>query len=45
MNTLSGGGIEWIKEEGLKKEYYYPIYPDTNEFENANLQIVYLGWF
>lgn len=46
MNTLSGGGIEWIKEEGFEERILLPyLYPDTNEFENANLQIVYLGWF
>jgi len=46
MNTLSGGGIEWIIEEGFEEKSILPyLYPDINEFENANLQIVYLGWF
>tara|TARA_Y100000589_G_C27128189_1_gene619452 strand:- start:105 stop:1235 length:1131 start_codon:yes stop_codon:yes gene_type:complete len=46
MNTLSGGGINWIKEEGFEDNLLLPyLYPDVNEFENANLQIIYLGWF
>ncbi len=46
MNTLNGGGIEWIIEEGFNEKLLLPyLYPDINEFENANLQIVYLGWF
>ena len=35
MNTLSGGGIEWIKEEGFEERILLPyLYPDTKEFEN-----------
>ena len=46
MNTLGGGGIEWITDEGFKEKILIPyLYPDIEEFENANLQIVYLGWF
>ncbi len=46
MNTLAGGGLEWITEEGFKEKILIPYqYPDMEEFEKANLQIVYLGWF
>lgn len=46
MNTLNGGGIDWIIEEGFREEILIPYkYPDFEEFEKAKLQIVYLGWF
>ena len=46
MNTLGGGGIEWITDAGFKEQILIPyLYPDIDEFENSNLQIVYLGWF
>jgi N-acetyl sugar amidotransferase len=46
MNTLSGGGMEWLLEAGFAPQELLPYhYPDASEFEAAGLQIVYLGWF
>ncbi|MDB4638762.1 N-acetyl sugar amidotransferase [bacterium] len=46
MNTLSGGGLEWMIEEGfVNRDLIAYRYPDAEEFEAARLQIVYLGWF
>lgn len=46
MNTLSGGGLEWMKEEGFTEQDLLAYrYPDPDEFDAAGLQIVYLGWF
>jgi len=46
MNTLAGGGLEWMLEAGFPQEGLLPYrYPDSREFEAADLQIVYLGWF
>ena len=45
MNTLRGGDFEWMLEEGFSEKdlisYYYPT---IKEFDEANLQIIYLGW-
>lgn len=46
MNTLSGGGLDWILESGFNIKDLHPfMYPSTEEFDAADLQIVYLGWF
>lgn len=46
MNTLSGGGLEWILKAGCSPQELIPYrYPQSEEFESAKLQIVYLGWF
>lgn len=46
MNTLSGGGLDWMLEAGYKTRDILPYhYPDAEAFEAAGLQIVYLGWF
>jgi N-acetyl sugar amidotransferase len=46
MNTLSGGGLEWMLEEGIPTKELIPFqYPDSSEFDEHGLQIVYLGWF
>lgn len=46
MNTLSGGAMDWMLEDGLKPEDLIPYqYPSPEEFDAHNLQIVYLGWF
>ena len=46
MNTLSGGGLEWMLEEGfVEQDLISYRYPDAEEFDEAGLQIVYLGWF
>jgi N-acetyl sugar amidotransferase len=45
MNTLSSG-LDWMLECGFSKaDLISYIYPQTEEFEKHNLQIVYLGWF
>jgi N-acetyl sugar amidotransferase len=46
MNTLSGGTMNWMLESGHEMRELHPfVYPSAEEFDNANLQIVYLGWF
>ena len=46
MNTLSGGGLDWMLEEGfIEQDLIAYRYPDAEEFDAAGLQIVYLGWF
>lgn len=46
MNTLRGGGLQWMLEEGFcEQDLQAYTYPDPEEFEYAGLQIVYLGWF
>ena len=46
MNTLGGGGIDWMLEEGFSiKDLIGYQYPSHKEFDDANLQIIYLGWF
>jgi N-acetyl sugar amidotransferase len=46
MNTLSGGGLDWIVEAGFDPAELIPYrYPSPEEFDAAGLQIVYLGWF
>jgi N-acetyl sugar amidotransferase len=46
MNTLSGGGFDWMLEAELSpKDLFSYRYPGVDDFEAAKLQIVYLGWF
>lgn len=46
MNTLSGGGMEWMLDSGHNIRDLHPfLYPTPKEFDEAQLQIVYLGWF
>lgn len=46
MNTLSGGGFEWMTELGIDHKKLIPYqYPTSSEFELSGLQIIYLGWF
>jgi N-acetyl sugar amidotransferase len=46
MNTLAGGGMDWIFDAGFESKDLIPyIYPSSSEFEKHNLQIIYLGWF
>ena len=46
MNTLSGGALNWMLETGLQLRDLIPYqYPTPEEFDQHNLQIVYLGWF
>jgi N-acetyl sugar amidotransferase len=46
MNTLSGGGRQWLLDAGFNARDLIPYaYPTPEEFDRAGLQIVYLGWF
>ena len=46
MNTLSGGDISWILEEGFSlKEILQYAYPSESEIERAGIRIVFLGYF
>jgi N-acetyl sugar amidotransferase len=46
MNTLSGGGLDWMLEGGIAPEQLLAYrYPSVDEFDAAGLTIVYLGWF
>lgn len=46
MNTLSGGALDWIREAGFELKDLIPYqYPTPDEFDQHQLQIVYLGWF
>ena len=45
LNTLSSG-IDWMLEAGLPESKIIPYsYPTPKEFEDYDLQIIYLGWF
>lgn len=46
MNTLSGGGMDWLLEAGFERRDLIPYrYPSPEIFEQHRIQIVYLGWF
>lgn len=46
MNTLSGGSMDWMLDAGIEpRELLSYQYPQVKEFDKAELQIVYLGWF
>ena len=46
MNTLSGGALDWITDvRGDQGDLIPYRYPTLKEFEQANISIVYLGWF
>lgn len=46
MNTLSGGAHDWMLETGIEGGSLLPYrYPTPEEFDQHQLQIVYLGWF
>jgi N-acetyl sugar amidotransferase len=46
MNTLAGGGLDWMINAGMSKVELIPYcYPSSAEFDKHSLQIVYLGWF
>jgi N-acetyl sugar amidotransferase len=45
MNTLQSGK-EWMIRRGYTEQALIPYtYPEVGEFLQANLQIIYLGWF
>lgn len=43
LNTLSDGGIDWITKTLDKKRVQSYYYPDSSDFEEANLSMLYLG--
>jgi N-acetyl sugar amidotransferase len=46
MNTLSGGGLDWMLDADFPCQGLLPyIYPIPKDFDAAKIQIVYLGWF
>ena len=46
LNTLAGGNFDWLVKAGLTKDNLISfLYPSSSEFEESNIQIVYLGWF
>lgn len=46
MNTLKGGNIDWLIEDGFEKSDVFPYsYPSSKEFKDSGIQIIYLGWF
>ena len=46
MNTVSGGSLNWLPEEVLENSNLMNFHhPSSDEYEKANIQIVYLGWF
>ena len=46
MNTLSGGALDWMLEMHKDVGDLIPYrYPTLEDFDQANIQIVYLGWF
>ena len=46
MNTVSSGSLDWLHQKGFtSKDLISFQYPSAEEFDKANLQIVYLGWF
>lgn len=46
MNTLSGGDIQWLLDEGLKKtDILQFTYPSESDLEKADIKITFLGYF
>ncbi len=46
MNTLGGGDISWLLSDEVKKnDILQYSYPSDKEMEDANLRIVFLGYF
>jgi N-acetyl sugar amidotransferase len=46
MNTLSGGDLSWIINEGFKAENVLPYhYPSEEEMQKAKIRIIFLGYF
>jgi N-acetyl sugar amidotransferase len=46
MNTLNGGDISWLLSEYIKKNQVLQYsYPSAEEMINANLRIVFLGYY
>jgi N-acetyl sugar amidotransferase len=46
MNTVAGGGLEWLLEKGYRRQELIPyLYPPLKEFDAHEIQIIYMGWF
>tara|TARA_B100000767_G_C19706051_1_gene510582 strand:+ start:117 stop:1247 length:1131 start_codon:yes stop_codon:yes gene_type:complete len=46
MNTLDGGALDWITDIHEDVGDLIPYrYPEIDRFDEARIQIVYLGWF
>lgn len=46
MNTVSGGGLGWMLQAGFEeRELNRFLYPSPEEFDEHDIQLVYLGWF
>ncbi len=46
MNTLGGGDISWMIENGANKsEILQYVYPSEEEIERADIRITFLGYF
>ena len=46
MNTVAGGDLSWLISKGINTEnLLHYQYPNQEEFENANIEIIYMGWF
>jgi N-acetyl sugar amidotransferase len=46
MNTLGGGALDWITDIHEDVGDLIPYrYPEIDRFDEARIQIVYLGWF
>ena len=46
MNTVKGGKLDWMLNEGFnRKDLTAYRYPTIDEFNKAKLQIIYMGWF
>ena len=45
MNTLSGMNLDWLQAQEINQKKISPyIYPSLKEFEQNNIQIIFLGW-
>tara|TARA_B100000925_G_C21971616_1_gene458151 strand:+ start:181 stop:1314 length:1134 start_codon:yes stop_codon:yes gene_type:complete len=46
LNTLGSGNISWLESNTKYKNKLYPYkYPTIDEFKNASIQVIDLGWF
>jgi len=46
MNTVGGGGLQWFLDAGFDRKELSPyLFPNTEEFDEEGIQIIYLGWF
>ena len=46
QNTLNGGDIQWMKDEGLEEKDLIPYqYPEKEILKERKIKIIDLGWF